>query len=181
MKTNVIKVLFLACLIFAGLVTFTAGTLPQSVSLRDFNGEWKFEKAEYLERSSLTSDFQVKHEIKTTEGLEQLAPCLHHAVKRISISDIVQVTCPFIMYCGQAVLVTVNDPKGDRYLLTVGTDPEELGKESPLSGVVFNIVGLNYWVEKIDEATIALTKEVTCVDNEVVTHSAVRCIMKKIK
>ena len=173
-------------LLLLGIILLFTGNLSGSnepsrqVSLMDFKGEWVFDRAEILERKSLNQEFQVKHEIKTTEGLEKLAPCLHQAVKRASINDIVQVTCPFAMYCGRAMLVTINDPKGDRYLLTIGTEPEALGKESPLPGVLYNIVGLDYWVEKIDDDTIVLTKEVMCVDKAVETHSAVRCIMKKI-
>ena len=180
MKTSVvIKVLFLACLVFAGLVTFTAGKLPRGVSLMDFNGQWEFEKAEYLERSSLTADYQVKYEINAPEGLEKLEPCLHQAVKSISVSDIVHVACPYTVYFGRAVLVAINDPKGDRYLLTVGIDPEDTGKESPLPDEHDNIFGFDYWIERIDPETIAITKEATCVDNAVVTHSAVRSILKQ--
>jgi hypothetical protein len=151
----------------------------QTSDIRDFDGEWEFEKAVILERKTLEQRFQVKHEINTAEGLEKLDACLHQAVKRISIGDVVHVTCPFTIYCGRAVFVTFHDPEGDRYLLTVGVDPEELGKETPIPDVFFNVVGLDYWIEKIDHETIAITKEALCIDNSVETHSAVRCILKK--
>ena len=151
----------------------------QQRTLRDFEGDWVFEKAEYLERNSLVQDFQVKYVINAAEGLEKLGSCLLQAVKRISIEYITQVECPFTLYCGRTALVTIHDPKGDRYLLTVGVDPEDVGKETPIPDVFFNVVGLDYWIEKIDHETIAITKEALCINNSVETHSAVRCILKK--
>ena len=149
------------------------------VSLKDFEGEWVFEKAQLLELVSPDQDYQVKAEINTTKGLEKLDDCLHQAVKRINIRDIVLVECPFTIYCGRAVFLTINFPKGEKYLLTVGVDPEELGKETSMPGVFTNVIGLNYWIERIDHETIAITNEAYCVENSVGTHSAVRCILKK--
>lgn len=147
--------------------------------LLGFEGEWVFEKAEYLERSSPASDYQVKYEISNAEGLEGLPGCLQQAAKSISIRDVAQVECPYTSYCGRAFLAALNDPKGDKYLLTIGCDFEEMGRESPIPGLFFNIVGLEYRLEKISEDTIAITKEATCVDNSVETHSAVKCFLKK--
>ena len=180
MKANVgFKILILICIVFAGRVVYAAEKLPQGVSLTDFSGTWVFERAEYLERSSPTSDYQVKYTINTPEGLEKLATSLHQAVKSISIDEVVHVVCPFTMYCGRAALVTLNDKKGTRYLLTVGVDPADMGKESPLPGLFFNAAGLDYWIERIDAETIAITKEAVDIVNSVATYSAVRCIMKK--
>ena len=149
------------------------------VSLKNFEGEWFFEKAEYLERTSLNQDYVVKYEIKNPEGFDNLASCLHYAAKRISINQITQVVCPFASFCGHGHIVTVNEPKGDRYLLVIGADAEELDTETPIPGLFYNITGLDYWIEWIDDETIALTKEAYCIENEVGTYSAVRSILKK--
>ena len=148
--------------------------------LTEFEGEWVFEKAAYMERRSLAHDYQVKYEINTAEGLEAFAVCFHQSVKRIRIHDIVQVDCPFVSYCGRAILTTIKDPKGDKHLLTIGYDPEDSGKETLIPGLFFNITGLDYWIEKLDDETIAMTKEALCTDNSVETYGAIRCILKKV-
>lgn len=171
-------------LLFGVIIMFVfelngSNIFSQARSLMDFEGNWVFEKAEYLERGSLVQDYQVKYAINTAEGLEKLDDCLHQAVKRISISDITQIECPFTSYCGRAHLVTIHEPKGDRYRLTVGAEPEELGKETPIPGLFYNAPGIDYWIDWIDDETIAITKEAYCVENSVGTHRAVRCILKK--
>ena len=180
MKRTMIALL-LGVIILFGFEIRGSNVSSQQVSLKDFVGEWVFEKAILLERVSVVEDYQVKTEINTAEGLEKLDDCLHQAVKRISISEFTQVECPFASYCGRTIFVTINAPKGDRYLLTIGADLEELGKETPISGLFYNVVGLDYWIDRIDDETIAITKEAYCIDNSVGTHSAVRSILKRTK
>lgn len=175
----------LKVLLLAGVVVLWVSELKgnsefsRHSSLKDFEGEWVFEKAVYLERSSPTSDFRVKFEINDPKGLEELPGCLNQAVKFISIRDIIQVECPYSAYYGRGGLVTVNNPQGDEYLLTIGCDPDELGTESSVPGLFFNISGLNYQIEKIDEETISIRYEAVCVENSVETYGAVKCILKK--
>ena len=154
-------------------------TFLQKGSLPNFEGEWVFEKAEYLERKSPKSDYQVKVRIDKAEGLEGLPGCMNQAVKRIRISSIVLMQCVYDNYCGHLHIGAFLYPQGERYLMTVGCEPDELMQESPLSGFVFNIPEIHYWIEKIDDTTIAITREAVCVENSVETHSAVRCILKK--
>ena len=144
-----------------------------------FEGEWEFERAEYLERDSPVSNFQVKYEIKSADGLEGLPGCLNQTVKFISIRDIVQVECPYDTYYGRGGIVTHTGPQGDSHLLLIGCNSDELGKESPIEGLFFNVLSLNYRIEMIDDKTIAITKEAVCDVNSVETHCAVRSILKK--
>ena len=166
--------------ILSVFASWGSGVSSPDNPLSDFAGEWEFEKAVYLERSSATSDYLVIFEMNNAGDLESLPACLHHAVKRISIGGIAQVDCVFESYCGRTAIVTLQDPQGDRFQLNIGCEPDELLKESTVGGPVFNVTGLDYWIEKIDDETITILKEAVCIDNAVQTHCAVRCIMKKL-
>lgn len=175
-----LKVCFI-CLLFCLLGFTTNNELQQSSapSELDFIGEWEFVKAEYLEKSSPSTNYKVKYEIDKAEGLEKLPGCLHQAVKRLSIGEIAQVVCPFSTYIGRYFIATLQNPEGEKYFLTIGCEPEELFEESPVEGMIFNILALHYWIEKIDDDTIAILLEEICNENLVAKHSAVRCILKK--
>ena len=156
-------------------------TFSQKGSLPNFEGEWAFEKAEYLERKSPKSDYQMKYRIEKAEGLKNLPRCLGMAVKYIHIGDIARVECVYDHYCGRLNIATLQSAQGPRYLMMIGCEPDELMKESEVVGTVFNMPSVHYQIEKIDERTIAVIYEAICNDNSGQTHSAVKCIMKKIK
>jgi len=175
------RVLLLAIMILFVYELKVNGISSPPNLLREFEGTWEFEKAEYMERFSYTGDYQVKYLIDKPEGLEALTGCFHQSVKRITITDVVYMECPYSFYCGRAIIITVQAPEGVKNLLTVGFDPEDLGKESPTPDVKFNVIGLTYWIEKVDDETIAMTLEAICTENAVETNAAVKCILKKIK
>ena len=173
-------------LLLSGLIlsTFVSGgndEKPKPDTLSIFKGEWVFEKAEYMERSSPTQAYKVKYVIDSVKGLEAIASCIHQTVKRITIDEVVFLDCPFSSYCGRAVIVTVQEPEGDKHLLTIGIDPEDFGKDAPIADVKFNIIGLTYWIEKVDDETISMTAEAICMENAVKKDAAVKCILKKVK
>jgi len=176
---GIIKVL-LSCFFIFFLAFSKNNGIPPINSLTEFEGIWTFEKAEYLERKSNTDDFQVKFLIKTTDELEALPTCFHQSVKKITIGEIAYIDCPQTFYCGRATIVTFQEPKGEKKLLTVGLVPEDLGKESPIAGIIFNIIGLKYWIEKVDDNTIAMTLDTICTENSVEKNAAVKCFLKKM-
>ena len=155
--------------------------LALQVSLLDFEGEWVFEKAEMMENNlPARGTYQVKQRIDNVEDLDGLAGCFPYAVKRIHFANgIAVVDCPFASYCGRTTMTTVNFPKGDEILFVVGCDPNDLDKESAMPGLFFNTIGIEYWIEKIDDKTIALMKESVCLDSKGdMEHWAVRYILK---
>jgi len=133
-----------------------------------------------MERSSFTDDFHVKYVIEKPEALEAFTKCLSQAVKRITFGDAVYVDCPFETFCGRPVIVTVHTQKGERKRLTVGDDPDAIGKDSSIPGVKYNVAGLTYWIEKTDNETIAMTLEAICFENGVETNAAIKCFLKKL-
>lgn len=145
------------------------------------NGIWNFEKAEYLERTSPAEAYQIKQEINTIEDLVVFEKCYSQAVIQISFEDIVMVYSPFTRYCGRVTFVTFRFPEGDKTMMTVGCKDDELDKETQIPDVFFNIIELTYWIEKIDEETIAITCEASCREDSIKKDGAIRCIMKKLR
>ena len=176
-----IYVLLAASIVLPAFVSGGNDETPKPDTLSTFRGEWVFEKAEYMERNSPTQAYQVKNAIDSVKGLEAFSKCFHQTVKRITIGEVVYLDCPFTSYCGRAMLATIQTPLGNRNLLTVGFDPEDFGKESPMPDVKYNVIGLTYWIEKTGDETITMTLEAICTENAVDTQAAIKCYLKKVK
>lgn len=171
-------------LLLSGIIMIVFEVMGSSVSsqretLKDFEGLWEFEKAEIIERRVQSPDYLVKHEINTVEEYGVIPSCHNQVIKSIRISDVTLVESPFSTYCGRASLTTFSNLKNGRYLFIVGVDENEINQESPIPGQCFNVYRLEYWIEKIDPATISITQEAFCLKDSIETHGILTCIMKK--
>ena len=145
----------------------------QKASIK-LEGEWILEHAEYIIRSNI-QDNPVEQKIYS-DNLEKITSCENFIPTRIIIGDIVQVETPFGSYCGRASWEDLNE---GRYYLTVGIDADDLGKESPIPGLYFNICSLLYSVEIIDSAVISITTKTYCEMDSGTEEGIVTCLLRK--
>ena len=143
-------------------------------------GIWIFEKAEYLEKTSPTQDYQVKFTMNKEDELYSLEQCYSNLVKSASFhGNIATMECLYTKYYGKYVMEEIGVSAEKQIHLIVG-DPEELGLEYA-PDIKFNAPGLNYLIDKLNDDTIRITVENICHEEAAVKYGAVRCILKKNK
>ena len=171
------RILFL----FLAFISFTSqiGAQQNRDDQLNLSGMWIFERAEYMERSSLSQSYQVKHTINNVEDLYAYSNCFQELVKRADIQgDIALLETLFAPYIGRYSLLMPLTSYNKQVMMQFGNE-EDLGKDSPLPDLKFNAGGTQYLAEIIDENAIGITLERTCYEEGVFTQSAVRCIMKR--
>ena len=142
-------------------------------------GIWAFERAEYLERSSSEQSYQVKHGIEHWEDLYAYSNCFQDAVKGAIIDrEEAIIETLFTPYVGKYFLMTAPSDGSKQIVMQFGGN-EDIGKDSQIFDMKYSAPGIMYWVEIIDDNTIAITLRKICSEEGVDTQSAIRCIMSK--
>ncbi len=147
----------------------------------DLTGCWTFEKAEYRERTSPASEYQLKYTIEKEENLGSLVPCYQYAVSMINFysGDFVVFSCLFNTYIASYQLpFGIPSSFGKQVPIIIG-DNERIGEETPIENMIYNTPQMHYQLVLIDNQTIAIILERVCFENSVSTEGAVKCILKR--
>ena len=157
-----------------------------SVSAQDnisfaLSGCWLFEKAEYLEQPSLGQGYQLKHTIENEEDLSMLGSCYQDVVRKACFYDeeTAKIICMFTAYVGKIEFPFVDSHSVGEQSLMVFGDPETIGEASPIEGLLFNAPQIKYQMEVIDNETICIVVERSCVENGVILQGLVKCVLKR--
>jgi len=168
-------------LLLSGIILFVFEVMGSSVSsqretLKNFEGEWVLEQAEYVVRIPHAQGDSIVSKIYF-DNFELITSCANQVPKRIiAEGDIVQVETSFDFYLGRASWESISG----RYFLSIGID-EDLGKETPIPGLYFNISNLNYLVEILDNKTIVLETKTLCEKDSVKEEGVIKCLLRKNK
>lgn len=145
------------------------------------NGCWLLEKAEYMEQSFPNQGYQLKFTIENEEDLSMLGSCYQDVVRKACFYDeeTAKIICMFMAYVGKIEFPYVDSHSfGEQYLMVFG-DSETIGENSPIEGLVFNAPQIKYQIEVVDNETICLIVERSCVENGVIVQSLVKCVLKR--
>lgn len=142
----------------------------QSREFPDITGKWELEQAEYIIHAQ---DGSIESKIYRND-FGSITACETYVPKTIIAGDIVQVETPFGYYYGRASW----EPIDRRYFLKIGVE-EDLGKETPVPGLFFNICNLDYLVEIIDSETILIETKTYCKKDSVKEEGIIKCFLRK--
>ena len=173
-------------LLFFTLIIISAWNLKAQQDDQDYllGGEWFLEKAEYMELTSPSQTYQVKHEINSEEGLFAYSACMQEVVRKAIFCDNETAIFEslFTQFFGKYQFITPPPTSTNKQSLMQLGSIEDMGKDSSISGRKYNSPGILYKIEYIDENSIGVILEKSCCDeNFVITQAAIKCILKRRK